>query len=224
VRSVKEKIMFDAMISTCCANFLSDIDVKPGTVQGGGVLNEKNQQRIRFSTTYHSYSPADVRFTKPRNMLMGQIRRDGKSVRATLEVDYTWFRFRESKDGFSMLILWDKDLPMILCANISNGNYHLNDIIDLSRHKPLFFVRSNPYIHSVKNVSRMRTFADGYFASGTRRKSRGLLITMIDDWSEENWSYWSPDSGYRSTIDNPRMRNDPRGTEVARFLGGSVRL
>ena len=45
MRKVREKIMARAMISRSCANFLSDVDVKPGIAQSGGALNKHQHQK-----------------------------------------------------------------------------------------------------------------------------------------------------------------------------------
>jgi hypothetical protein len=47
-RRVKHKIMGDASISRACANFLSDVDLKPGQAQAGGGRNESGKQQVRF--------------------------------------------------------------------------------------------------------------------------------------------------------------------------------
>ena len=44
MRKVREKIMARAMISRSCANFLSDVDLKPGIAQSGGALNKRQHQ------------------------------------------------------------------------------------------------------------------------------------------------------------------------------------
>jgi|TARA_R110002051_G_scaffold312971_1_gene388610 hypothetical protein len=123
--------------------------------------------------------------------------------RATLDLEYRWFRFRESRNGFSMLAIWDKELPATICAAGSSGNYRLLELVDFSDFKPLFFVRSNPVVHSLKNVTRMRRNPEMQRSGGERRRCKALLVTMKDEWSKSFWGYWSPEKGYLSTMDAP---------------------
>jgi len=134
-------------------------------------------------------------------MIAGSMRWERFAKRATLELDYKWFRFRESKNGFSMLTLWGRELPETICAAIGPAQYRLLDLVDFSQLKPLFFVRANPKVHSLKNVVRMCKVKRGWSIEKARRKA--LLITMKDDWSQNNWSYWSRENGYKSTLRNP---------------------
>lgn len=199
MKSVREKIMWDAMISQCCANFLSDIDIHPGRAQSGGALNEKGHQLIRFSDGMTRWDETHLRLPKRTNMIAGSMRRERFAKRATLEIDYEWFRFRESKNGFSMLTLWGRELPDTICAAASQG-YRLLDLVDFSSIAPIFFIRANPRVHALKNVVRMRRIKD-YGTLGKKVRSKGLVITMKDEWSRENWGYWTPEDGYSSTMD-----------------------
>ena len=45
---VRDKIMADARISRACANFLSNVDLKPGSTQGGGGVTARGRQQVRF--------------------------------------------------------------------------------------------------------------------------------------------------------------------------------
>lgn len=123
-------------------------------------------------------------------MISGSIKRDRFASRATLELEYPWFRFLESKNGFTMLTLWDKQLPELVCSAASTGEYRLLDLVDFSAFKKLFFIRANPIVYSMKNVVRARRIKDLYRSNGKRVASRALLLTMKDDWSTENWNYW----------------------------------
>lgn len=203
MRRIYDKIMFDAMISQSCANFLSDVDIKPGRIQSGGALDKYGDQRIRFPATYDRWSMSDVRPGDRGSLIAGAMRRDRFAERATLNVEYKWFRYSESKDGRSTLTLWDKELPAAICAGVKSGQHHLLDLVDFSEFKPLFFVRANPVIHSLKNVSRMRRVDGFHKSAGTRRSCSALLVSMKDDWSRDHWGYWTPKGGYRSTMDNP---------------------
>ena len=203
MRKVREKIMARAMISRSCANFLSDVDVKPGIAQAGGALNKHQHQKIRFRSKYDCSSETDIVLEKRGSLLAGSMEHARFAKRATLDLEYRWFRFRESRNGFSMLAIWDKELPATICAAGSSGNYRLLDLVDFSDFKPLFFVRSNPVVHSLKNVTRMRRSPEMQRSGGERRRCKALLITMKDEWSKSFWGYWSPEEGYLSTMDAP---------------------
>jgi hypothetical protein len=199
---VSGKIMSDAMISSCCANFLSDMDIKPGIAQSGGALNKNKDQNIRFTNGYTAWSEACLKLRQPNNMIAGSMRWERFAERATLDLDYKWFRFRETKNGFSMLTLWDRELPATICAAISPAQYRLLDLVDFSNLKPFFFVRANPEVHSLKNVVRMCK-VKGKYGSIEKVRSKAILITMKDYWSQDNWGYWSSEYGYKSTFRNP---------------------
>ena len=202
VIKVDKKIMGTAMISQCCANFLSDLDIKPGIAQAGGALNAKGHQQIRFSKGVERWSERQLLLRKRSGMITGSMERQRFANRATLDVDYERFRFRETKNGFSMLTLWGREAPATICAAMSGGTYSLLDLIDFSASKPFFFVRANPKVHAVKNVIRMRRTKE-YGTIGRKVRSKGLLITMKDDWSTKNWAYWCPAEGYKSIMKIP---------------------
>jgi len=72
----------------------------------------------------------------------------------------------------------------------------LDDVVEVARGHAWFFIRANPLVRSIRNVTRMQTI--GY---GNRRRGTGLVVTMIDDWSRENWGYWLPADGYSDRMD-----------------------
>ena len=73
MRKVREKIMARAMISRSCANFLSDVDVKPGIAQSGGALNKHQHQKIRFRSKYDCWSETDIVLEKRGSLLAGSM-------------------------------------------------------------------------------------------------------------------------------------------------------
>ena len=95
--------------------------------------------------------------------------------------------------------LWGRELPDTICAAASQG-YRLLDLVDFSSIAPIFFVCANPRVHALKNVVRMRRIKD-YGTLGKKVRSKGLVITMKDEWSRENGGYWTPEDGYSSTMD-----------------------
>lgn len=200
---VHGKIMSSAMISASCAHLLSDIGAKPGTIQSGGALTRSGHQRIVF-TSRSDYSWSDTAMSiRPAWLLAGALQRDKGANRATLDLESKWFRFRESKNGFSTLTLWDVELPMSICSGVRPDRYRLLDLVDLSKFKPIFIVRSNPKVHALKNVVRLRRHLTRSWPPIQRRPAKALLVTMRDDWSRGNWGFWSSENGYRSTMDNP---------------------
>ena len=73
MRKVREKIMARAMISRSCANFLSDVDVKPGIAQSGGALNKHQHHKIRFRSKYDCWSETDIVLEKRGSLLAGSM-------------------------------------------------------------------------------------------------------------------------------------------------------
>lgn len=202
MRRVEGKIMSGAMISASCANFLSDIGAYPGTIQSGGALNARGHQCIRFVDYSDTWTNASMPI-KPPWLLTGSLRRDLFSSRATLNLESKWYRYRESKNGFSTVTLWGIELPATVCAGVAGGRYRLLDLVDLSNFKPIFFARSNPHVHAMKMGVRLRRNPSGMRYGEKPKRARALIITLRDEWSRDNWSFWSPETGYRSTMDNP---------------------
>lgn len=53
--------MANAKISRACANFLSDVDLKPGLAQSGGGINDAGTQQVRFvGSSYDVWSECNV--------------------------------------------------------------------------------------------------------------------------------------------------------------------
>jgi hypothetical protein len=194
-KRVYEKIMADARISRACANFLSDVDVKPGLAQSGGGLNGAGQQRLRFvdgMNRIRSYCNVHV---ATRGLVAGSLTHVRPADLAVLDLEYRWCRYREHLTGVSSLTLFDVTLPEQVCAGLPRDKYRLREIVDFSSYKPWFFIRANPTVRSIRNVVRMRT------VDHKKREPRpGLLVTMVDDWSQANWGYWSSQHGYRDQM------------------------
>ena len=112
-----------------------------------------------------------------------------------LDLEYRWCRFREHLTGASTLTLFGGTLPEQVCAGLPRDKYQLCEIVDFSSYKPWFFIRANPTVRSIRNVVRMRTID-----YEKRAPQRVLLVTMVDHWSRSNWSYWSPQGGYRDQM------------------------
>lgn len=193
---VREKMMADAKISRACANFLSDVDLKPGLAQQGGGVNQNGMQQVRFvDINDWGWSNCNV-CVNSWGLIRGSLTHRRPAPIAVLDLEYRWCRYREHLTGISSLTLFGVSLPEVICDGLARDTRQLCDLIDSSRYKPLFFIRANPLVRSIRNVTRMQTI--GY---GKRRRSTGLLVTMIDDWSRENWRYWSPDDGYSDRMD-----------------------
>lgn len=193
---VREQIMADAKISRACANFLSAVDIRPGLAQQGGGVNASGLQRVRFvDNDYGPWSQCNIR-VKTRGLVRGSLTHRRYDPIAVLDLEYRWCRYREHLTRASSLTLFDVSLPEVICCGLPRDTHRLCDLIEFSRYKPWFFIRANPMVRSIRNVTRMQTIGNGQ-----RRRSTGLLVTMIDDWSRENWAYWSPYRGYSDRID-----------------------
>jgi hypothetical protein len=188
---VREKIMWDAKISRACANFLSDVDLKPGAAQSGGGINRKQQHQIRFvDSNYRQWSVCNVDVVT-RGLVRGSLTRQGTSPIGVLDLEYEWCRYREFTTGMSTLTLFDVMIPEQVCAGLPADRYRLCDLVDFSRYKRWFFIRANPKVRSIRNVIRMRVDD-----RGKRHPCPGILVTMKDEWSRSNWAYWSHEGGY----------------------------
>lgn len=109
--TVREKIMSDANISRACANFLSDVDLKPGAAQSGGGINGKQQHQIRFvDSNYRQWSVCNVDVVT-RGLVRGSLTRQGTSPVGVLDLEYDWCRYREFATGASTLTLFDVMIP-----------------------------------------------------------------------------------------------------------------
>lgn len=193
---VNEKIMSHAKISRACANFLSDVDLKPGMVQRGGGINEAGTQQVRFvDSSCQVWSPCNMR-AETRGLVRGSLSHQRHAPLAVLDLEFRWCRYREHLTGASSLTLFDVVLPEVSCVGLPRDKYRLTEIIDFSRYKPWFFIRANPLVRSIRNVTRLQTV--GY---RKRKRTRSLLVTIADEWSVENWSYWSPEYGYLDRMD-----------------------
>ncbi len=193
---VREKIMADAKISRACANFLSDVDIKPGLAQQGGGVNENGIQQLRFVGKVGVMPSRCNVHIDTRGLISGSLTHRRLAPIAVLDLEYPWCRYREHLTGVSSLTLFDVSLPEVICCGLRRDTHRLCDLIEFRRYKPWFFIRANPMVRSIRNVTRMQTIGNG-----KRRRSTGLLVTMIDDWSRENWGYWSPADGYSDRMD-----------------------
>ncbi|MBI0532058.1 hypothetical protein [Sphingomonas sp. TX0522] len=192
---VREKIMSEARISRACANFLSDVDLKPGYAQSGGGMNANCRHQVRFVDSMNrvqSVCNVDVR---TRGLVAGSLTHARPAELAVLDLECQWWRYREHLTGVSPLTLFDAALPEQLCAGLPRDKYRLCEIVDFSSYKPWFFIRADPRVRSIRNVVRMRTIE--YMKRAPRS---GLLITMVDDWSHANWRYWSFEHGYQDQM------------------------
>lgn len=192
---VYDKIMADARISRACANFLSDVDVKPGIAQSGGGLNRADRQQIRFVNSMNRVRSRCNVNVRTRGLVEGSLTHARPADLAVLDLKYRWCRYREHLTGISSLTLFEATLPEQVCAGLPRDKYRLSEIVDFSDYKPWFFIRANPTVRSIRNVVRMRTVD-----YRSRAPSHGLLVTMVDDWSQANWGYWSPAHGYRDQM------------------------
>lgn len=192
---VRDKIMADARISRACANFLSDVDLKPGSTQGGGGVTARGRQQVRFvDSMTREWSECNVH-VRTRGLVRGSLTHARPRDLAVLDLEYRWCRFREHLTGASTLTLFGATLPEQVCAGLPRDKYQLCEIVDFSSYKPWFFIRANPTVRSIRNVVRMRTID-----YEKRAPQRALLVTMVDHWSRSNWSYWSPQGGYQDQM------------------------
>jgi hypothetical protein len=193
---VREKIMSEAAISRACANFLSDVDLKPGLAQSGGGINRSGRQQVRFvANPYGVDSDCNV-LVQMRGLVRGSLTHQRYHPRAVLDLEYSWCRYREHLPGTSSLTLFDVPLPEQVCIGLPRDTYRLCKIIDFSRYKPWFFIRANPIVRSIRNVKRLRTMENR-----NRVRSEGLLFTMVDECAHEHWAYWSSEKGYSDRMD-----------------------
>lgn len=194
---VKEKIMADAAISRACANFLSDVDLKPGLAQRGGGINAAGKQQVRFAQGHSEvYSQCNVR-VQTRGLVKGSLTHERYQPRAVLDLEYVWCRYRESLTGTSSLTLFDvSPLPEQVCLGLPRDALRLCELVDFNTYKRWFFIRANPLVRSIRNVVRLRTND-----MGKRERSRGLLVTLADDWSRDHWGYWSSGEGYSDRME-----------------------
>ncbi|MBW6525270.1 hypothetical protein KZ813_00270 [Sphingomonas sp. RHCKR7] len=192
---VREKIMADAKISRACANFLSDVDLKPGLAQGGGGVNAARKQQIRFVDNIYSVRSECNVNVRTRGLVTGSLTHARPAPFAVLDLEFRWCRYREHLTGVSSLTLFGTTLPEQVCAGLPRDKYRLCEIVDSSGYKPWFFFRANLRVRSIRNVVRMCTVD-----YNKRAPRRGLLITMIDEWSHDNWGYWSSEQGYRDQM------------------------
>lgn len=199
MRPVRFKAMGDAMISKSCSYFLSDIAVPPGIVQSGGVIRENGRQTVHFDRGWALGTiPAKMRYVTKATIV-----RDKGSKRAILSLEYRGARFYETPSGRSKLILLNQRLPETVANGLPAEKYNLLDVVDFSKYKPIFIVRSNPKVVSIKNVTKKRMVPYRPGSILVERKVRCLEIALYDDWSASYWGYWDCETGYHSTIDCP---------------------
>lgn len=190
-RFVRDTIMAEAKISRACANFLSDARLYPWLAQGGGGINDAGTQQVRFSSNGASVSSrCDVWIDAPALISGSLTRRMGHPL-AVLDLEYHSFRYREHLSGTSTLTLFDVTLPETICVGLPRDTYRLKQIIDFSRYKPWFFVRADPLARSIRSATRLQTIDYKMHA-----RTKALIVTMVDEWSQKNWDYWSPEHGY----------------------------
>ena len=210
MRCVSDKIMGDAMISKTCALFLSDADIKPGHVQGGGYLTDKGTHVVHLARKhdYRNYRALKMSGTSAKE---AAIRRNARASRACLMVKYNWLHYHEYQTGKNRLILLNRTAPVTVLMAIASRNFRLLDIIDTSHLKPFWLVRSNPLFVSAKNVRK--TITVDRFGSYSLRKVEvpAIEFTTVDDWSRSNWGYWDRETGYVSSMSDPdpRQKHEP---------------
>lgn len=173
LRKNQNKDMGDAMISSACANFLSNANLQPSEVRTGGGINGNNDQIVRFVKS-RERSHALIEIDDP-SLSWADLERRHNRDRAILTVRYRGFYFRETVDGYSKMTLYDITLPEAACRGKSNRGLRLSQLIQLDGKNAAFLQRADPIVLTLRNHDE-----------GSRTE---LEVRMQDEWSRDNWNF-----------------------------------
>ena len=101
------------------------------------------------------------------------IEHDPRSGKVLLKVKRTLFWYREHGIGTADLIVFNRELPEVLCLGMQPGLYRLSQLIEHASDP--FYRESDPVVVSMRNAQRLGRPA--------------IVLRVLPEWSERNWDY-----------------------------------
>lgn len=101
------------------------------------------------------------------------IEHDPRSGNILLKVKRKRFWYREHRDGVADLILFNKELPEVVCLGLERDRYRLTQLVQ-HEFDP-FYLKSDPPVRSMRNAQRLGR--------------RALVLRLLPTWSDDHWDY-----------------------------------
>lgn len=160
-------------ISSACRVFLSRNRLYPGWVsrqllKGSPPNSRAMPGRLRLQGKAAGYP---IQGGDEFNDVL--IEHDLQSGNILLKVKRKPFWYREHRDGVADLIIFNRELPHLICLGLERDHFRLTQLIE--QEFDSFYLKSDPLVRSMRNAQRLGRPA--------------LVLRVLPTWSDRHWDY-----------------------------------